>query len=60
MENNKILDMRNNKILTRQPKHTPRGAFTQPRGAFDSFQRTPSGFKLGLEHEEKVSQTTQQ
>ena len=29
-------------------------------GAFDSFQRTPSGFKLGLEHEEKASQTTQQ
>ena len=40
--------MRNNKILTRQPTHTPRGAFTQPRGAFDSFQGLQVGSNLGL------------
>lgn len=47
-ENIKILVIRNNKIMTGQPTHTPRGAFTQPRGAFDSFQGLQVASNLGL------------
>ena len=49
----KYLDMRNNKILTRQPTHTP-------RGAFDSFQGLQVASNLGLNLRKKVSQTPQQ
>ena len=34
--------------MTGQPTHTPRGAFTQPRGAFNSFQGLQVASNLGL------------
>ena len=43
--------------MTGQPTHTQRGFYPTQRG-FWLISRAPSGFKLGLESEEKVSQTT--
>ena len=57
LENNRILIMRNNKIFTGQPTHTQRGFYPTQRG-FWLISRAPSGFKLGLETDEKVSHTT--
>ena len=34
--------------MTGQPTHSPKGAFTQPRGDFDSFQGLQVASNLGL------------
>ena len=51
--------MRNNKIFTGQPTHKPRGDFTQPRGAFDSFQGLQVASDLGLIRGKGLPDSTQ-